>query len=104
MSYHVLRLRTLMNRPERIDFAAPVVALDEEHPPALLVLGDSLVKAVLKSDLVVPYDLVGYWKLAARLSPEALPAIDAFFDQTPILLHGSAQREARKSLDRKSVV
>ena len=98
MSYHVLRLRTLMNRPERVDLAQAVIALDEEDPPAAMLLGDALVKAALKSPAVEPYDLVGYWKLSARMAEVPLPAIENFFQKTPILLHGHAHREARQAL------
>jgi hypothetical protein len=98
MSYHVLRLRTLMNRPERIDFSQPMIALDDEQPPALLLLDEPLVKTSLKSDAIAPYDLLAYWKTAARLQPDSLPALNGYFHETPILLNGTRQRETRRAL------
>lgn len=98
MSYHVLRLRTLMNRPERIDLTQPVALLDEEAPPAVLVLDEALAREALKSDAIAPYDLLAYWKAAARRPSAPLSALEGFFRETPVLLHGEAQRAARKAL------
>ena len=98
MSYHVLRLRTLMNRPERVALSESLMTLDEEDPPALLVLDEAQVKSILKSEAIEPYDLVGYWKVAARLPGTPLPAIESFFKKTPILLHGQEHRDVRRAL------
>lgn len=87
-----------MNRPERIDLEQRWMPLDEEQPPALLVLDESLTKAVLKCDVIGPTDLVGNFKAAARMDQASLPTIDMFFRKTPMLLHGVDQRQARKAL------
>lgn len=87
-----------MNRPERIDFTHSVAMLDEEAPPAVLVLNETLAREVLKSDAIAPYDLLAYWKAAARRPSAPLPALEGFFRRTPVLLHGAPQRDARKAL------
>lgn len=98
MSHHVLHLRTLMNRPDRIDMALPVMALDAEQPPALLLLSEPLIKAVLKCDVIVPTDLVANLKTSARLEQNSLPAIGTFFSKTPMLMNGVTHREVRMGL------
>lgn len=98
MSSSALRLRTIMNNPSTLDMSREWVALDKHTPPTLLIYGESLANAILRTESIATYDLVAYWKMVIKISPPGLPAIESHFQASPFLLSGETHRNARKGL------
>jgi hypothetical protein len=99
-----LRLRSLVNDPSVLDPSAEFVALDNQQPATLFVYGEKLAGAILKSDTIRTYDLIGHWKMVVRgrevQNPKLseLPTLEKLFAETPFFLHGGEHRPVRKSL------
>jgi cytochrome P450 len=93
-----LRLRAILNNPTSLDLSKDWIPLNTASPPTLLVYGDELAKQVLKADTIGSYNLVTYWKLVSKLEAEKLPAVETFFEKSPLFLYGDIHAEARKRL------
>jgi hypothetical protein len=99
-----LRLRSVVNNPSVLDPSAEFLALDNQQPATLFVYGEKLAAAILKSDTIRTYDLIGHWKMVVRgrevQNPKLseLPTLEKLFAETPFFLHGSEHRPVRKSL------
>lgn len=100
MSY-LLRLRQLINHPESLDMGREWVPLEDSEDPAILVYGEALSLALLKSDKVAPTNFIQYYKKLLRMSDHSLPTIDNIFKCSPVLLHGDEHLEARKVFSKK---
>lgn len=98
MSSSALRLRTIMNNPSTLDMSREWMALDKHTPPTLLIYGESLANAILRTESIATYDLVAYWKIVTQISPPGIPAVESHFQASPFLLRGEAHRHARKEL------
>lgn len=98
MSSITLRLREIINRPDSVDRSQHRMELDGATAPSLLVYDASLATDVLKSDMLVPFDLVALWKQVTRLSSSEIGAIETYFRKTPLFLSGEEHKAARKSL------
>ena len=98
MSSSALRLRTIMNDPSSLNMSKEWIALDNHTPPTLLIYGESLTNAVLRSANIATYNLVAYWKTVTKAPPPGFPAIESHFDESPFLLQGTPHRTARKTL------
>ena len=98
MSPFFLTLQRLLNQREQLDPSQRYVALDDLPPATLLVYDPALAYALLKSDALRPSDLVGSSLTVSRTPAGAVPTIESFFSQTPLLNHGEVHREMRKHL------
>jgi cytochrome P450 len=93
-----LRLRAILNNPATLDLSKDWIPLNSANPPTLLVYGSELAKLVLKADTIGSYNLVTYWKLVSKLEAEKLPAVETFFEKSPLFLYGDIHANARKQL------
>jgi cytochrome P450 len=93
-----LTLQRLLNQRELLDPAQRYVSIDDLSPATLLVYDPALAHALLKSDAVIPADLLGSSLEVSRTPAGAVPTIESFFSQTPLLNHGEVHREMRKHL------
>lgn len=98
MSSITLRLREIINRPDSVDRSQDRMELDGATAPSLLVYDAELATGILKSDVLVPYNLIALWKQVARLSSSEIGALEAYFLKTPLFLSGEEHKLARKSL------
>jgi len=96
MSSHILKLRSYLNHPQRLDFNQDVVELDDSELPTLLVLDVQLAHELLKSPHCATYNLVDYWKIVTRSASQ--PALERLFRETPFFLHGDQHREINRQL------
>ncbi|OIN03581.1 hypothetical protein A9236_01360 [Polynucleobacter sp. QLW-P1DATA-2] len=100
MSY-LLRLRQYINEPSSLNLQNEWIALDNSDQPAILVYGESLSLALLKSDKLAPTNFIEYYKKLLRLPDRSLPTIDNIFKWSPVLLHGEDHLQSRKIFSKK---
>jgi len=99
MSLFILRLREILDNPSSLDKQKEWVALDDSAIPPLFIYGESLGLAVIKSPALKPTSLLDYWRAITKAPENSLDNIATYFEQTPLLLHGPAHFEARRSLN-----
>ena len=98
MSSHILKLRSYLNNPQRLDFNQDLVELDDGELPTLLILDVQLAHELLKSPHCATYNLVDYWKIVTRSASQ--PALERLFRETPFFLHGDQHREINRQLSK----
>lgn len=98
MSSSTLRLRKIINDPSCLDMGREWIALDEQPQPPILVYGEALANAILRSEGFATYNIYAYWKVVIQAPPPEFPALETFFEVAPLFLHGEAHRNARKAL------
>lgn len=98
MSSSTLRLRKIINDPACLDMSREWIALDEQPQPPILVYGETLANAILRSEGFATYNIYAYWKVVIQAPPPEFPALETFFEVAPLFLHGESHRNARKAL------
>ncbi len=98
MSSATLLLRNILNDPSRLDMGQEWIALDNGPTPTILVYGETLANAILRSEEFATYNIYAYWKILLQAPPSEFTSLETFFDVAPLFLHGEAHRQARKAL------
>jgi hypothetical protein len=77
------------------------IALDHSPSPAILVYGENLSLALLKSGKVAPTDFIKYYKKLLNLPDQSIPTIINIFKVSPVILNGNEHIEAKKAFSKK---
>jgi len=96
MSSYILKLRELINNPERLDNSLEWVFLDNAEPPNILIYGERLGLEALKTPNFKAVDLLKYWRVLAQAPEGHLGAMEIYFDRAPTILHGEQHFAARR--------
>ena len=98
---HLLILRKILTGPQNIDFERESITFGNGDNPAILIYGNKLSSAVLKSPDIVPANLVQYCYDILKLPPGLLPNIENLFSHSPIFLSGEKHLDFRKIFSKK---
>lgn len=99
MQLTLLRLYSIVNQPLPLtNLKEGWFSLDDEDLPSILIFEEELAKKILKSDVLVPIDLLDFFKSASALNSSDLPYLSHFFIKTPLLLNGANHFRAKASL------
>jgi hypothetical protein len=99
MQLTLLRLYSIVNQPLPLTNAKEGwLSLDDEELPSILIFEEELAKKILKSDGLVPIDLLDFFKSASGLNSSDLPSLSHFFIKTPLLLMGENHFRSKASL------
>lgn len=96
MSSYILKLRELINNPERLDNSLEWVVLENAEPPTILIYGERLGLEALKNPNFKAVDLLQYWRVIAKAPEGHLKAMEVYFERAPTTLHGEKHFAARR--------
>ena len=98
MQLTLLRLYKIINQPSSLNQKEGWLAIDEEKNPSILIYQEEWAKKILKSNTLVPIDLLDFFKSVSGLNSSDLPSLNHFFIKTPLLLMGENHFRAKASL------
>ena len=99
MQLTLLRLYSIVNQPLPLtNTKEGWLSLDDEELPSILIFEEELAKKILKSDVLVPIDLLDFFKSASGLNSSDLPSLSHFLIKTPLILNGVNHFRAKASL------
>ena len=99
MQLTLLRLYSIVNQPLPLtNTKEGWLSLDDEELPSILIFEEELAKKILKSDVLVPIDLLDFFKSASGLNSSDLPSLSHFLIKTPLILNGVNHFQAKASL------